>query len=178
MKLGALCGAALVSLVAVRASAHPQWNTGLVASGCLLGEGSTLFDRAAFCGAAQGDVLFFREQTRDFGFGPYVSVGTASFSDLRLSAGARALFPVLEDFPLVVSLGGVLRDGHDPGVEGSLFWGVRSYNFHGSYNLAGGLLLSGQHLFDGPRSNVIALGVQLDGFILAVPFLLLWGALK
>lgn len=168
----------LGTLTSSPASAHPQWNAGLVGAGCLLGGEEAVFDRAAFCGAVEGDVLFFRERTRDFGFGPYAAVGTAAFSDLRLSAGARALFPVIEDFPLVASVGGVLRDGRDPGVEASLFWGVRSYNFHGSYNLAGGLVLSGTHLFEGPRSNAIGLGLQVDAFVLAVPWLLLWGALK
>ncbi|MFZ5895923.1 MAG: hypothetical protein ACOY0T_33010 [Myxococcota bacterium] len=178
MKPSSLFAALVVCLSSSLAQAHPQWNTGLLGAGCLVGDDDTWFDHAAFCGAAQADLILLRERTSDFGFGPYASVGTTAFSDLRLSLGARALFPIIEDFPLVASAGGVLRDGREPGVEASLFWGPRSFNFHGSYNLAGGVVLSGTHLFDGPRSNVLALGVQLDGFILAVPWLLLWGALK
>lgn len=178
MKATALLPALGTLLAAVPAQADPEWNVGLIAAGCMVGESPRVFDRAVFCGAVQADLLLLRESTRHFGFGPYASVGTAAFGDLRLSAGARALFPVLEDFPLVASAGGVLRDGRDPGVEASLFWGMRSFNFHGSYNMALGLVLSGTHLFDGPRSNAIAVGAQVDGAVLALPFILLIGALK
>lgn len=167
-----------ILLFSAPASADPQWNTGLVASGCVLGSNESIVERGAFCGAVEGDVLFLRNSTHDFGLGPYAAIGTAAFSDWRASAGARALFPIAEDFPLIASLGAVVRDAHDPGIETSFFWGVRSYNFHGSYNLAGGLVLSGTHLFDGPRPNAIALGIQLDAFVLAIPWLLLRGALK
>lgn len=179
MKSRALIPAFGVLLIATVSHADPEWNVGVLASGCLVGnEPEVIFDHAAFCGALGGDVLFLRQSTRDFGFGPYASVGTAAFSDLRLSMGARALFPVAEDFPLVTSVGGVLRDNRDPGVEASLFWGLRSFNFHGSYNMALGLVLSGTHLFEGPRANAIAVGAQIDGAVLALPLLLAFGALK
>lgn len=178
MKAGATGLALAALLAAAPAYADPQWNVGVVAAGCIVGDQPQIFERAVFCGNVQADVLLLRESTRHFGFGPYASLGTAAFSDLRVAAGARALFPVLEDFPLVASVGGVLRDSRDPGVEASLFWGMRSFNFHGSYNMALGLVLSGTHLFDGPRSNAVALGAQVDGAILALPFMLLFGALK
>jgi hypothetical protein len=176
---GAPCVIALSLLLFSRpASADPQWNAGVIASGCVLGSDEAIVERGAFCGAVEGDILFLRQSTHDFGLGPYAAIGTAAFSDWRASGGARLLFPIAEDFPLVASLGGVVRDAQDLGVETSLFWGVRSYNFHGSYSLAGGLVLSGTHLFAGPRPNAIALGVQLDAFVFAIPWLLLRGALK
>lgn len=159
-----------------QAQAHPQWDAGLVASGCLLGDADTAFERAAFCGQARGDVLFLRERTSDFGLGPYLALGTAAFEDLRVSAGMSALIPVAEDFPFVLSLGALTRDADSFGVSGSLFWGLRSYNFHSGYNLAFGLSLAGERTFGQTPSNAISLGVQVDGLVLALPFLLLIGA--
>ncbi|MGC4090748.1 MAG: hypothetical protein QM756_23325 [Polyangiaceae bacterium] len=170
--------ATAIGLASSVAKASPQWDTNLVPAGCLLGDDGALFERVAFCGSAQVDLLLLRESTRDFGLGGYAGVGTAAFSDFRIGAGARALIPILEDFPLVASLGGVLRDGRDFGVESSLFWGARGFNFHGSYNLAGGVVITQTHLFEGPRSNSLAVGLQVDGFVLAAPFLLLLGALQ
>jgi hypothetical protein len=129
-----------------------------------------------FCGQARGDVLFLRERTSDFGLGPYLAVGTATFSDLRASAGLSALFPVIEDFPVVLSLGALTRDIDSFGVSGSLFWGLRSYNFHSGYNLAFGVSLAAERTFGAAPSNALSLGVQVDGLVLVMPFLLLIGA--
>lgn len=159
-----------------RAYARPQWDTGLVASGCLLGDGAAAFERVAFCGQARADVLFFRQRTGDFGLGPYLALGSAAFEDLRFSAGVSALWPVLEDFPVVLSLGALARDSGDLGLSSSLFWGLRSYNFHGGYNLAFGLTVAGERTLGPASSNAISLGVQVDGLLLALPFLLLVGA--
>lgn len=172
----ALLGALALLSWSRPAHAHPQWNTGFIASGCLLGEGESAFERVAFCGQARGDLSFFRERTADFGFGPYVALGTAAFDDLRISAGLSALAPVLEDFPLVFSLGALSRTSGDFGLSSSLFWGLRSYNFHGGYNLAFGVSLAGERTFGAEPSNAISLGVQVDGLVLALPFLLLIGA--
>lgn len=147
-----------------------------MASGCLLGEGDAAFERGAFCGQARGDLLFFRERTFDFGLGPYLALGTAAFDDLRVSAGVSALLPAIEDFPVVLSLGPLLRDRGDFGLSSSLYWGLRSYNFHGGYNLAFGVLLAGERTFGAEPSNAISLGFQVDGMVLALPFLLLVGA--
>jgi hypothetical protein len=160
------------------ARAAPQWNTGLVASGCLLGEGDEAFERVAFCGQARGDVLFWRERVSDFGLGPYLSVGTAAFDDLRVSFGASALLPVLDDFPVVLSLGMLGREHGDLGLSTSAFWGLRSYNFHAGYNLAFGFSLSAERTFGAEASNALSLGFQADGFVLALPFLLIAGALQ
>lgn len=181
--LGALAGRCLLSsglvfLWAGPVEAGPQWNTGLVAAGCLLGDGEAAFERAAFCGSARGDVLFLRERTADFGFGPYLSLGTTAFEDVRVTGGVSALLPLSEDFPLVVSLGGLVRGAGDFGVSSSVFWGFRSYNFHSAYNLAFGLSLAAERTLGERGGNALALGVQVDGIVLAMPFLLLAGALQ
>jgi hypothetical protein len=158
------------------AQARPQWNTGLIPAGCIIGDHDAAFERVAFCGQARADVLFLRERTDAFGLGPYVALGSAAFEDLRLSAGATALIPIVEDFPLVLSLGGLARDAESFGLSASAFWGLRSYNFHSGYNLAFGFVLSGERTFGEASSNAISLGFQVDGLVLAMPFLLLVGA--
>ncbi len=173
---GACAGFALV-LACPQAFARPQWNAGAIAGACVLGDARQLFEVAAFCGSARVDTLFLRERTNDFGVGPYATIGTAAFADLRLGAGASLLLPVIEDFPLVVSVGGLVRDVKYPGVAASAFWGVRSYNFHGTYNLSGGALFGVEHTFAGARSNSVSLGIQVDAFVFAIPVLLLIGAL-
>lgn len=169
---------AVLALLARPALAAPQWNTAIVPSGCLLGTSDDIFERVAFCGSARGDVLFLRENARDFGVGPYASVGTAAFEDFRASLGVSALLPVIEDFPLVLSLGPLLRDGRELGVSGTAFWGLRSYNHYGSYNIAVGLALGAERTFGEREVSAITIGLHIDGFVLAIPPLLLFGALK
>lgn len=171
------CGVLSFTL-ANSAHAAPQWNTGLVASGCLLGDRDAVFERVGFCGQARGDILFLRNRVSDFGLGPYLAVGTAAFDDLRVSLGASALVPMIDDFPLVVSLGALGRESGDMGLSSSLFWGMRSYNFHSGYNLAFGFSLAGERTFGSQPSSAFSLGFQVDGFVLALPFLLLVGALQ
>lgn len=160
------------------AHAAPQWNAALLPAGCLVGERGEVFDHAAFCGSVRGDVLFLRQRARDWGVGPYLSAGTAGFDDLRLSLGASALVPVVEDFPIVLSVGPLLRDGRHPGISALLFAGMRSYNFHGSYNLAFGAAFGFERDFADPRSNVLSIGVHVDAFVLALPVLLLAGVVR
>jgi hypothetical protein len=88
------------------------------------------------------------------------------------------LLPLREDLPLVVSLGAMTRDADAFGLDGSLFWGIRSYNFHGAYNLSGGLILGLQRTFGSHSDSLVSLGVQVDAFVFAIPVLLLRGALK
>jgi hypothetical protein len=170
--------AALVVTSAKSARAEPQWNAALVPAGCLLGEHASLFDRVAFCGAVRGDVLFLRNRARDFGLGPYVALGTAAFEDVRVSLGLSALIPIAEDFPVVLSLGPLLRNGRRPGLSSLVFAGVRSYNFHASYNLAFGIAVGYDRDLADPRENALSIGVQVDAFVLALPVLLLVGAVR
>ena len=70
------------------------------------------------------------------------------------------------------------REHGDLGVSTSAFWGLRSYNFHAGYNLAFGISLSAERTFGAEASNALSLGLQADGFVLALPFLLIAGALQ
>jgi hypothetical protein len=170
--------AAGVSLPSLPAGAAPQWNASALASACLRGDDSALVRDVAFCGAVQGDVLFARERARDLGLGPYLSLSTAAFGDLRVAAGGRLLFPVSEDFPFVVSAGGLVADDGAPGLDASLFFGIRSYNFHSSYNFGSGVVAGVQRTFGDRSSSVLSLGVQVDALVFALPFMLAWGALQ
>jgi hypothetical protein len=165
-------------LLAPSAAAEPQWNTAAVPSGCLIGDQDDTFQSVAFCGALRGDVLFMRRNAREFGLGPYLTVGTAAFDDVRLSLGASALVPIVEDFPLLVSLGPLLRNVSEPGVSGTLFWGLRSYNHYGTYNLAAGLVVGVERTFSDRGTSALSVGLHVDGFVLALPALLAIGALQ
>jgi hypothetical protein len=176
---GAACALGLgVSLLSSPARAAPQWNAGVLASACLRGDRDDAVRDLAFYGAVQGDVLFARQRARDLGFGPYISVGTAAFDDLRVAGGARLLIPVSEDFPFVASAGALVTDSGSPGFDASLFFGVRSYNFHSSYNFGAGVVAGAQRTFGDHGTSVFSLGVQLDALVLALPFMLAWGALQ
>jgi hypothetical protein len=157
--------------------AAPQWSTGIDPSLCVV-DAPGVDRRWAFCGAFHSDLILGRERERDFGVGPYVSVGTLAFEDLRAGAGASLHVPAMEDFAFVLSAGGLLDDGGRPGLDGSLFFGIRSYNFHGAYNFAGGVVLDVEHTFGDEETTVVSLGLRVDGLALIVPFLLLWGALQ
>jgi hypothetical protein len=134
--------------------------------------------RVAFCGAAHADVILGRQRERDFGVGPYLTLGTVAFDDLRGALGASFLVPTWDDLALVVSAGGLLDDAGRVGTDGSLFFGIRSYNFHGSYNFGAGIVLDVERTFGDEPATVLAAGLRVDGLALALPFLLAWGALQ
>ena len=173
-----LIAAALVLSSARSVRALPQWNAGIAASGCTRGHGDELVSGVAFCGGAGGDVLFGRERERDFGAGPYLALSTAAFDDIRFAGGGRVLLPIVEDFPVVVSGGGLITGSGAPGFDTSLFWGLRSYNFHGSYNFAGGIVGGVQRTFGEQATTVFSVGLQIDALVIAAPFMLAWGAFQ
>ncbi len=173
----------LAELSGVRQSAPAvQWNVGLLLGPCAVGSKSEVWESTRACAAVRSDVFFWRRREASWGLGPYASAGTAGFDDARLGAGLSVLAPVVEDFPLVASLGGlaVLGDDRDaaPGVEAWLFWGARSFNFHGSYALANGVLLGAQTTFEAQRRHAVWLAVELDAAIPLLPFVLLAGWLR
>ena len=84
------------------------------------------------------------------------------------------LLPITPYFPLVVSGGGYVRreDEWTPGASAWLFFGSRSYNFHSSYVMTGGLLLGLERDLGEPHGNTVFIGAQIDGLVLVLPFLL------
>lgn len=157
-----------------------EWNVGLVAGAVGTGRSGDLWQSTRFGGGLRADALFGRERAASMGYGPYASITTAAFDDARLALGASVLVPALEDFPLVLSLGPMARvaEGHGrAGAEAWLFWGVRSFNFHGSYNLSNGLLLGAQTTFEHAPESALWVAAQVDALWPLLPFALLFGAL-
>ena len=157
---------------AARAQAEPEWNLAAQANVCGLGS-DRVWQKTGFCGALRGDLLFGRDRNADFALGPYATLGTATFSDVRFGGGLSLLLPTLEgDFPIVLSSGVQSRNGSDLRIAGEAFFGLRSHNFHGAYAMASGLVLGGDSVVSGARGNTLYVGVQIDGLWLALPFIL------
>lgn len=164
-------------LVAGTADAEPQGRVAIRTSICGVGSGA-LWQETRFCNAVTGDVLFGRQRNDDFGFGPYAEVSTAGFWDARYGGGLSVLAPVTHDFPLVFSFGAFGHEADAVALGGSAFFGLRSYNFHGGYNFAVGFVLSGYRDLGAERATLVSVGLEIDGFFLAVPFLLAAGELR
>jgi hypothetical protein len=162
-----------VALFALPVRAEPEWNVAAQTSLCGLGGHGDLWQKTAFCGAIRGDVLFGRARNADFALGPYATLGTAKFADARFGAGLSLLVPVLSgDFPIVLSAGGLSRNGSDARVSGEAFFGLRSHNFHGAYAMASGVVLGGDAAVTRDHSNTLYIGLQVDGMWIALPFIL------
>jgi hypothetical protein len=177
-RLVAAGGAACATLLAAGlASAKPQWNAGLETGVC--GSGSTLsFEHLGWCNALHADVLLLRERGSDFGLGPSLRVGTARFDDLRLDAGLSLLIPSFESFPLVLELGPHLRNFREPGAFGSVFFGFRSLNHYGRYEIASGLSLIAERSFSAGTPSALWITARIDGAWLTLPFILLYNAMR
>lgn len=175
--------ALVATLASRRAAADPQANAALTIGGAAVGSEGEFWDHAEFIMGLRGDVLFGREDVRDFGAGPYVDVGTFAFDELVFGGGASLLMPVHESLPLVASVGAFGRYGDDdfgvePGITGSLFWGTRSYNFHENYVLAAGLLLGYRYTFGESHESALWLSAQIDLALLGLPFVALVGLMR
>ncbi len=130
----------------------------------------------------RGDVLFLRSRGTDMALGPYLDWATSSFHDIDLGGGFSWLLPVRDDLPFVLSAGGFLRDGEGhswaPGVEATIFWGSRSYNFHSWYGMAAGLFAQTRYV-PGPAEQAdLVLGIQLDAEMLLMPSMLILQLLR
>jgi hypothetical protein len=159
------------------AAAKPQANAAWTTGVCGTGSSGVLWQEGHWCNGLRADVLFGRERGRDFAFGPYVAIGTAGFWDARYAAGFSVLAPVLEDFPLVLSLGAGGHELDAAQLEGWLFWGARTHNFHADYSIAGGLLLGVSRDLIGDEHSALFAGAQIDGLVLALPFVLVYEAI-
>lgn len=172
-----LFAAASVLLGAGRATATPQWNGGVETGVC--GTGSSLgFEKVGWCNALHADVLFLRESGRDLGLGPSLRVGTAGFDDFRLDAGLSVLVPLFESFPLVLEAGPHLRNLHEPGVFASAFFGLRSFNHYGHYEMAAGLAVTAERSFSDGTPSAIWITARIDAGWLTLPFAFAYNALR
>lgn len=176
-RVAAALAAATALLLVVPASARPQWNTGLETGAC--SSGSSLgFEHVGWCNALHADVLFLRERGNEFGLGPSLRLGTARFDDMRLDAGLSLLVPVFESFPLVLEAGPHLRNFQQPGVFGSAFFGLRSMNRHGHYEIAAGLSLMAERSFGDDGRSALWITARIDGAWLALPFIFAFNAVR
>ena len=165
--------AALISVLvgAARVQAEPEWNLAAQTSLCGLGT-DRVWQKTGFCGNLRGDLLFGRERNADFAPGPFGTIGTATFSDVRFGGGLSLLLPTFEgDFPIVLSAGALSRNASDVRFGGEAFFGLRSHNFHGHYAMASGVVLGGDSAVSG-HGNTLYVGLQIDGLWLALPFIL------
>jgi hypothetical protein len=160
------------------ATAHPELRAGVRTSVCGLGDERRLWQRTRPCFALTGDLLFGRARNGDFGFGPFFEVSTAGFWDARVGGGASLLVPVHDDFPLVASAGVFSHELASTALGGTLFWGARSYNFHGAYGLALGVFAGATLDLGDRKDTLVVVGADVDAFFFAVPFLLLADAVR
>ncbi|RYZ07215.1 MAG: hypothetical protein EOO73_12650 [Myxococcales bacterium] len=176
-RVAAAGGVALSLLLTSAAHAEPRWNAGLETGVCWSGD-SLALRGPGFCSAAHADVLFLRESGSDFGVGPSIRLGTARFDDVRLDGGLSVLVPLWTSFPLVLEAGPHLRNFHQAGVFGSVFFGLRSFNHYGRYDMATGLSLMAERSFADGTPSAIWLAARVDAAWLALPFVLGVNALR
>jgi hypothetical protein len=167
----------LLAGLAKPAAAKPQWNAGLETGVCT-GESSLSFARPGWCNALHADVLFLRQGGRDVGLGPSLRLGTARFDDLRLNAGLSVLLPVLASFPVVLEAGPHLRNLDQPGLFASAFFGLRSFNHYGHYEMATGLSVTAERSFTSGTPSALWITARIDGSWLALPFVFAYNAMR
>lgn len=172
-----LAAAALVSALAAPAFCAPQWNAGLETGVCG-GDSSLGLQRPGWCNALHADVLFLRPRGMHVGLGPSLRLGSARFDDFRLDAGLSVLLPVFESFPLVLEAGPHLRNLDQPGVFASAFFGLRTFNDYGHYEMATGLSLIAERSFTAGTPSAFWITARIDGSWLALPFVFAYNGLK
>lgn len=172
-----LAAAVLVAAIARPAGARPQWNAGLE-TGLCGGRSSLSFAEPGWCNALHGDVLFLREGGRSVGLGPSLRLGTARFDDLRLDAGLSVLLPVFESFPVVLEAGPHLRNFDQLGIYASAFFGLRSFNYYGHYEMAAGLSVTAERGLGADTPSALWITARIDGSWLALPFVFAYNGLK
>ncbi len=178
-----MLGAALAGGGSERAAlADPQASVGLTLGGVVENVIGPSGAGGALHLGGRGSILFLRNRGADMAIGPYLDIATSGFQNLDLGAGAEWLIPVRDDLPVVLSAGGFLRDGDArswaPGMEGTVFFGSRSYNFHSWYGLAAGLFAQSRWVPSSPATLDMVFGVQIDGELLALPSILLYQMLR
>ena len=170
----------LLLLGSAPASAQEKTRPGAQLNGGLqvgvAGQGSGSFwQETLFHGGFRGDALWGRNGPFTWGYGPMVGVSTNHFRDFNLAAGGSVLVPIHEYLPLTVQAGPYLRlhDGAKPGVFGTLMWGPRSYNYHGPYNMAGGVSVEGRVGFGDDKERAVIIAAHIDAEVLILPALFL-----
>lgn len=176
-RFAAVGAAALIGSFVTTATAKPRWNAGLETGVC--GTGSRIgFSELSWCNALHADVLLLRERSSDFGLGPALRIGSAGFDDFRLDAGLSVLLPLTESFPLVLEAGPHLRNFDQPGLFGSAFFGLRTFNHYSHYEMAAGLVVSAERSFAADTPSALWITARIDGLWLVLPFVFAYNALR
>lgn len=173
----AVAVAVALALASASVRADPQWNVAIQTGLGGTGRGSDYWDDTCWYNALRADILFGRERNADIGIGPYAELSTAGFGDARPGAGLSLQLPVTEYVPIVLSGGGYARraDGEwEPGVAGQLFVGSRSYNYHSSYIITGGLVLGLHKGLGDSDENMVIVAAQIDSTAIVLPLILLY----
>lgn len=163
------------------APARPQLNLALL--GGVAGVGTKeqgAWETSRLFAAFHADVLLGRNSTRSWGIGPMARVGTYGFSDAQAQLGASLLVPVHDYLPFVLTAGGYTRltEGREPGAFASLFWGTRSFNYHGSYVMAGGLVVEARATFGDQAERTVIIAGHADLQAIALPVVMLINAFR
>lgn len=175
--------ALLLSASTLAQAAPPQVGIGFTVGAAGVAKEGRLWDETVFHLGARGDVMFGRDGSNGFGVGPYLEVLTHDFGELQTGGGASLLLPVMELFPIVLSAGGYLRIpwqegpgpladrryGVEPGVAGTIFFGTRSFNFHGPWEITVGVLGQARFGLGESRESSFVVAAQLDFAAIWVP---------
>ncbi|AKU96770.1 hypothetical protein AKJ09_03434 [Labilithrix luteola] len=172
--------ASLALLSPTLASADPQMSAALTTGLAFTDLRADNAPRYAYHLGGRFDVLLLRQGPRDMALGPYVDVATEAFDTFQAGGGLEWLVPAGAT-AFIFSGGGfgrTSRFGWQPGVEATIFWGSRSYNYHSTYGLGVGLFAQGRYGFgDGKQTDAIV-GVQVDLAYFALPFVFLYEAVR
>ena len=130
----------------------------------------------AFSFGGRGDLLLGRKRESDFAIGPYVDLVTRSFGTFEPGSGIEGLIPIFPSFPLVIGAGAFVKRAPsvawEPGIETTVLFGPRSYNFHALYSMSMGLFAQVRYGLGDSQQGDVVVGLQLDVVLLALPFLL------
>lgn len=162
-------------LRASTARAEPEWNVGIAAGVAGRSRGSELWSDTAFHGAARGDVLWGRRRWDDLGIGPSGEIGTFGFRDARLHFGGTLVLPLGSLLSLLATPAAYARTSGSLafGASGRILLGFRSFNHSGSYAIESGLVFGVDQDLAGNRERVLSVAAQIDGALLAIPFIAL-----
>ncbi|MSP24767.1 MAG: hypothetical protein EXR75_06295 [Myxococcales bacterium] len=178
----AFAGASALFVLTGNANASPQASATLDVGAAATGADGGVTDHAEFFVGLRGDVLFGRDGPREMGAGPFFAVGTFAFDAIEIGGGVAGLLPVHETFPLVASLGAFVRAdtdaGVEPGVAARLFWGSRSYNFHGVYGMSAGVALEFHQTLGASKTSALLVAASLDLGVMTLPIVALVNLLR
>ena len=176
-----IAAAAAVALFATstRASAAPQLSAGVTSGVGLTDLRASNGPRIAYHLGGRFDCLFLRERAGTMAFGPYLDIATEAFDTFQGGGGVEWLVPA-GDTAFVFSTGAFARTsrfGVNPGLEATVFWGSRSFNYHSVYGLGVGLFAQGRWgSGEGKQADAI-LGAQVDLEYFALPFVFAYEAI-